>query len=333
MIENKNYIAYLDLLGIKSIANFDYESYFRCVAQFQNTLLDCQTANIQKLRNKVHTYIFSDCAYLESDDFDSICIFLRNLRYQLIDKGIFFNAAVTSGTLGQQSIDKNNLIGNLFHCKDTVKVNTMQSSFSGVGIRIDDAIARDKMKNNGKELILSCFSIWNEEKKSFMQFVPFFDLKYKSDPLMIFYSVLKNFIRTAYLDKRASRYYFSAMKTCVSQMNAENISELVGELEKISLSDYINSCLIPLFYIIVDRIYYIATNHYACTSIDYDPIYDSINDDSLIQDILGRLLCIFRINDIIGGVSLVSSCVISNRNKYLFSKYLLLENYDSGQIS
>lgn len=197
MNKSSNYIAFLDLLGIKSIALFDYKSYFDCVKEFQSALEACLKNNIEKTRETVDVYVFSDCAYFESSQFDSLCSLLRNLRFQLLTKGVFFNAAVTTGTLGHKFVNSYSMSGSVFQNKDTVKVCSIQNSFSGAGIRIDDNIAG---KNEDK-IIRSCFCRWDEKSGTYSNFTPCYDVMYVSDPLSNLRLVVLNFIKTAYIDK------------------------------------------------------------------------------------------------------------------------------------
>lgn len=326
MNESSNYIAFLDLLGIKSIAQFDYESYFDCVMEFQNALEACLKNNIQKKRSTVDVYVFSDCAYFESSQFDSLCLLLRNLRFQLLTKGVFFNAAVTTGTLGHKFVNSYSMSGSVFENKDTVRVCTMQNSFSGAGIKIDDDVA----SKNEDETIVSCFCRWDEKSGTYSNFTPCYDVMYGSNALSNLRLVVLNFIKTAYIDKRAARYYFTAMKTCVFQMDRTNVQEFVSILKDYKMQDMIIQCITPLYYILVDRIYTIAAEREKKDEEGFDSLFDYRNMQRGIRELLDELTLLFYPKGLTTNINTVSDALITSEHKYLLSKYALIYNMNGN---
>ena len=299
MGSTKSYIAYLDLLGIKAVASFDYESYFDHVVAFQEEIQSCQQNNLRQKRNKVHVYMFSDCAYLESKDLFALCSFVNNLRMSLLRNNIFFNAAITEGSLGANIIEEKTVHGNIFQNKDTVKVCSLQTTFGGVGIRIDERIIEKTPNNSQLNSIIakSCFCCWNEKEKCYTNFIPFYDIKFNEANADILLVIMVNeFLKTAYIDKRAARYYFSGMKTCISQMALSNTCEFIDKLVKykqFNLED------------------------------EYDlSLSIKINDVS-IKEYLEKLTSFFFINGFSDNLDEVSNCLISNRNKYIMSIFLV----------
>ena len=331
MGSTKSYIAYLDLLGIKAVASFDYESYFDHVVAFQEEILNCQQNNLRQKRNKIHVYMFSDCAYLESKDLFALCSFVNNLRMSLLRNNKFFNAAITEGSLGANIIEENTVHGTIFQNKDTVKVCTLQTTFGGVGIRIDESII-EKTPNDSKLnsiIAKSCFCCWNEKEKCYTNFIPFYDIKFNEANADILLVIMVNeFLKTAYIDKRAARYYFSGMKTCISQMALSNTCEFIDKLVKYKLQKSMLKCLSPLYYLLVNSIYdLIYHNSIKDKQFDLEDEYDlslsiKINDVS-IKEYLEKLTSFFFINGFSDNLDEVSNCLISNRNKYIMSIFLV----------
>lgn len=320
----KSYIDFMDLLGIKSIASFDYESYFNCVIEFQRCLSRCIENNNDRQRKCIEVHIFSDCAYLESKDFRSLCSFLRNLRFQLLLQGIFFNAAITEGSLGHKFVRNNTLNGSIFQNKDTVKVCTMQTKFGGAGIYIDSLI--EDIKRYESEITASCFCVWDDSKKDYSKFVSFYDVRYKSNCVENLFYIIRNFIKTVYTDKRAARYYFAAMKTCVTQMKLEEIEDFVNGLIVYKLQKFILESLEPFYYILVDHIYTIFQKDNEETDHHFDCLYDYRNENERLINLLNMLTYMFFPNGVSDNLNNLSNCLISQPNKYLLSKYFLLYN-------
>lgn len=331
MGNKKSYIAYLDLLGIKAVASFDYESYFDHVVAFQEEILSCQRSNQKQARNNVYVYMFSDCAYLESNDFLALCSFVNNLRMSLLRNNIFFNAAITEGSLGADTIEEKAVRGNVFQNKDTVKVCTLQNSFGGVGIRIDERIIK-KISNNSQlknTIIKSCFCCWDGKGQGYTQFTPFYDIKYNKAKIdNILFIMVNKFLKTAYIDKRAARYYFSAMNTCISQMALPNICSFIDKLLKYKLQKSMLKCLTPLYYFLVnniyDLIYHNSINDKQFKLEDeYDLSLSTRINNVVLKEYLEKLTSFFFIDGFSDDLDEISDCLITNRNKYIMSIFLV----------
>ena len=96
-----SYIAYLDLLGTKSFCE-EEELYYDKINKFSDTVVSL--SSILGKSGKIG--IFSDSVYVECSQIEKILEFLTVLRTMLIGDDLFFNAALSSGTLGVESVSK-----------------------------------------------------------------------------------------------------------------------------------------------------------------------------------------------------------------------------------
>ena len=150
--------------------------------------------------------------------------------------------------------------------------------------------------------------------------------KANADILLVI--MVNEFLKTAYIDKRAARYYFSGMKTCISQMALSNTCEFIDKLVKYKLQKSMLKCLSPLYYLLVNSIYdLIYHNSIKYKQFNLEDEYDlslsiKINDVS-IKEYLEKLTSFFFINGFSDNLDEVSNCLISNRNKYIMSIFLV----------
>lgn len=153
-----SFIAYLDLLGTKGLCE-EENLYYKKIRKFSEAVEDLspiigQTGKIG---------IFSDCVYVECAHLNKILQFLTELRTILIGDDLFFNAALTSGELGVESITssqinkktenndesdiaqkrESNIFGVRFTNKEIATIYCKQTTFRGVGIWIEPDLVED----------------------------------------------------------------------------------------------------------------------------------------------------------------------------------------------
>lgn len=164
-----SYIAYLDLLGTKGFCE-DEEIYYKNINRF--------SVAVESLSPIIGTAgkigIFSDCVYIECSQIDRILRFLTELRIMLIGDDLFFNAALTSGKLGVESINasskkdgdslkNSNIFGVRFTNKEIAGIYCKQTSFRGVGIWIEPKIL-DNIKDTNFKVVKSIY--FSKEKRN-----------------------------------------------------------------------------------------------------------------------------------------------------------------------
>lgn len=138
------YISFLDLLGTKAVSRNDGDKYFDIIIYFSKALKN-------SLVGSCKAYCFSDCAYMESETLLDLVNSLVQLRERLLQENIFFNAAICNGQLNPHRYSgKDNLNGFLFNDKTISKVYSLQSSFNGIGILIEDSLAQEILNTKGK---------------------------------------------------------------------------------------------------------------------------------------------------------------------------------------
>ena len=173
-----SYIAYLDLLGTKGFCE-DEEIYYQKIKKFSEAV-EALSPIIGKT-GKIG--IFSDCVYIECSQIEKILQFLTDLRTILIGDDLFFNAALSSGELGVESITssqivkkdsegvlsdtdqvkESNIFGVRFTNKEIATIYCKQTTFRGVGIWIEPDLV-DTIKSTDYQVIKSLY--YSKEKKN-----------------------------------------------------------------------------------------------------------------------------------------------------------------------
>ena len=101
------YIGFFDMLGIQSVAEYDYDEYRKSLEIFQEKIqFICEVEVRKHPNNKIQIYNFSDCAYIESTSLIQLIDFYSMLRSELFIDGIFFNAALCEGSLNAHTNKK-----------------------------------------------------------------------------------------------------------------------------------------------------------------------------------------------------------------------------------
>lgn len=163
----KNYIAYLDLLGIKDLAKYSSDKYFSAMEDFRNHLIATATIfNDPIYSSNSEIFFFSDSAFIESDNLETLFNYLILLRQALNRNNLFFTAAVTTGNLQAYNFNGLNdeksgindatkeliegnekfLKGTIFQSKEISNVYVLQNNLKGIGVYIHNSVF-DKWKN------------------------------------------------------------------------------------------------------------------------------------------------------------------------------------------
>lgn len=253
------YIAFMDLLGTKAIAISDPSKYRNVIKNFHSNIV-----GLQKKFDKdcPEINVFSDCAYLESEDVFQLCKFLKELRQKLLFQKICFNAAVCKGELQTNSIymkkTKVSIID--FQNEKVVKVYGMQSRFSGAGIYVDPELMNDKnIKEKMMEITVS--SIYKSINKADGKAEIFncIDIKFGTNSLQLLIYILNLYIQCYILDRRASRYYYTLYATFIGEQSIDVflnedmriIKEIMKAVKKIQVQEDENIIVMYL----VNRLY------------------------------------------------------------------------------
>lgn len=306
------YIAFMDLLGIKSIAVYSPSDYHKKITIFQKIIEE----QSKIILNNQHTLIaFSDCAYLQSNDLLNLINFFNRLRQELNERDIFFNAAIQKGDLqiniSNQDHERNQFI--MFESKETVEVYSRQVKFTGIGINVDD-VKNDKSIEH--LIVKSCYNERSEKpEQQFKIYKEYYDIIYPKESCNIDY-IFRKLVETFNLDKRASRYYLSGIITLIrSTKTIEELLEYEQTIFNKSILRYKNIYLIcmPIQLVFFDQYLNLQTENYG--------IIDSNNYHNRIQDISSafKKSVLYKKSAELGNIP---NCILNNRNKLLFSKML-----------
>lgn len=317
-----SYIAFLDLLGIKAIASFSSDMYTEIIETFQNAIRECRVA-FEDHQYEIH--VFSDSTYIECDDLRALFRYLQQLRNILFLNEIFFNAAVTQGTLNcdvttekSTVCDKISMMCSLFKSAQTVRVYSMQVTFTGVGIYVDPALKVSNHQEMSDYSVESAFCVWKKDETAFNNFDSYYDIKYANITESMVRFILMNFIKTVTLNKKAARYYLSALCTSINQMSYDDLTEnylpLFLDVKGITKNKVIFNNLLPIHLMIINRLY----NSY----IESHGEKSGNEINSCISECLNKIIAKSPLKDGFDNLQFYSDKIISAKNKYYFSEYI-----------
>lgn len=304
------FIAYMDLLGVKSIAAYSPNEYYQTIEIYQNIMSEY----ILNLPNQLLTdvYMFSDCAYLESEVLPDLIFLLRKIREELMLRGIFFNAVVTQGALNAKSKIENNVLNSIrFLSRDTVEVYNKQVSFTGVGISVDQKLINEP--NIADYIVKSCYNVFtSDDKDKYKVFVEYFNVKYRTDNKITLGFIIKRFIETFCLDSRAARYYLSGIVTIMRSMSLDELNKCSGLVFSESILEHS----------------YIQSNFSTIQIVYIDCLLNQIRENQIIN--LNNLSEIAKEIDSLIANSVLKKgvedlhrylpCILNNENKFILSK-------------
>ena len=321
VIKIKHYIAFMDLLGTKAMAIANPVQYRKIIEVFHNVI-----EQLCRKYNAVKIYVFSDCAYFEDTNFENLCMLFKDMREQLLEKEICFNAAICEGALGARKTDSKKYVIVDFNDEQVVKVYGLQSCFTGAGIYIDPYILNDKdiyMKSN-RILVDSIYANINKEDGKFI-YRNCKDIKFQRNSEGLLQFILNLYVKTYFLDRRAARYYYTIYATYINEQGIDDflddkmrlINLIINSVQK--LYDYDGKVIILM--LLINRLYdamekkLVEKNRKACP-IDLDDVNDELYESLSYIYENAEMEKVCNIRDI-------SSEVISNKNKSLFADFLI----------
>lgn len=306
----------MDLLGSKAAAISEPQRYREMIHDFQSIVENLYTKDKRK---QIEVYVFSDCAYFESNNFDFLLRFLRNLREKLLFRGIFFNAAVCEGKLGAKMIiDKESQFSMVdFQNSQVVKVYSLQSCFSGAGIYIDpDLMNVEEIREHLCKMCVRSIYMHIDKftgKKTFLKCI---DVKFGKSSLELLQYILNMYVKCYVQDKRASRYYYTLFTTYIAEQSIDvflkddmkyikEIIRIVGHIE-----DFQDRAIILLK--LIDRIYTAKIEEYK-----------EVDSIDLNEKLLQPLDYIYKNTNLcrLYNISEYSREIINDRNKALLSEF------------
>lgn len=317
-IEQKHYIAFMDLLGTKVMATANSLQYRKTIEAFHNTI-----ARLCDEYNTVWVYAFSDCAYLEDVNFENLCMFFKDMREQLLEKEICFNAAICEGKLEAKKEGGKKYVIVDFNDKQVVNVYGLQSCFTGAGIYIDPCIwkSQEVCAQDNKILVDSIYANINKEDGKFV-YRSCKDIKFQRKTEELLQFILNLYVKTYFLDKRAARYYYTIYATYINEQEIDDflgdemklINLIINSIQK--LCDYEGKIIVLM--LLINHLYDAMEKKLAKgnTSIDLDEVNDELYES--LSHIYEKCQ-MEKVYNIRG----ISSEVMSDKNKLLFANFLI----------
>lgn len=243
----KKYIAYIDVLGTKNYSeNDNFDAYINLIINFQDSLIKAS----KELNRVGRIYFFSDCAYIESENLNSIVKTLILIRDTLFDNDIFIRGALTKGELGalnnfqlddkeyisqydnseyrqrmqnsislfKQQKSLSTVIGTLFFSRDISIAYRNEAATKGTAICVDKCLEQDfkafKSINDDVSYVKSGY-IPDLKKNTY---ISFYDLKYDPELITDAYveKVLMHYTLSNTADVKYGRYYLTMLISCVN---------------------------------------------------------------------------------------------------------------------
>ena len=286
-----------------------FKLYYEHINIFQTKLFE-----LAKEYHDIEIYSFSDCAYLESESIEKLIQLLRELRRILFINRIYFNAAVTVGSLKVEKLTQSHSNFTKFLSSDTVKVFSTQVSFTGIGIFIDKE-AQNEIKGDLKNLLIKSSYCVSFDPSGISTFKEFTDIKYIHTSVELFDYLIIKYLSTLTLNIRASRYYLSAINTFIRQLDfGDLVKNYVETIYGRQYREKYISAFLPIDLMIINAIY-----------DGYKDEVDSIKDlniENQVTDALDIVISKSYLTKGIVDLRLQSDSIISKTNKNLLSEYL-----------
>ena len=253
-----SYIAFLDMLGTRAAAAVSNAEYKRAIKAFHKSMNDA--ASFCKGDCKIFGY--SDNAYIEIEEFDDIIVFFRELRQLLLEKHLYFSAAIAPGSLGvDDSIVKtgNQGYSMVFTATEAIQVYRLQCAFSGIGITVSNKIIKE-IENISSSSDF-CNTIFQPLVDS-NHYECIYDISYKNIVLEEIEYIIADYITTNVMDKRAGRYYITPIISVIKCIDEDIIINKREQLVRLitaqsipnDFSEELNKDLILLFvFALLDR--------------------------------------------------------------------------------
>lgn len=194
----------------------------------------------------------------------------------------------------------------------------MQVMFTGVGIYVDPTLKTKNLQEMLDYAVESAFCVWKKDEALFNYFESYYDIKYANITTCMVRFILMNFIKTVTLNKKAARYYLSAICTSINQMSYDDLtgiflSEFL-DLSGTAKNKAIFNSLLTIHLMIINRLYNSYTESYGEESANV------INN--CIDEYLNKIITTSPLKDGFDNLQFYSDKIISAKNKYYFSEYI-----------
>lgn len=218
-----SYISFLDMVGTRANASISNDEYAAAISDLHKFM-----GKLAASLDGCLVYGYSDNAYIEVKDLETMISFMKNLRKGLIVKHRFFSAAVGKGELRQKiiKIPKDKGYSMSFISPATVSIYMAQSKFTGIGVSLSQEVVDDL--NKAQLTSAYCSSIYKGKDEN--EFYSIYDISY--DPICIgdLEHMISEYALTTIMNRRAGRYYVTPI---VSMIRCLNLNELKTKTDKL----------------------------------------------------------------------------------------------------
>lgn len=224
------YIAFVDMIGTRSAAMISNEEYTDAINDFNNSIKQVSSFCQCKV------YGYSDNAYIQIETLSDMIMFFRILRDTLMNKHRYFTAAVDRGSLDAERVSMPNAKGfsMKFTAPSTVDIYMQQCVFSGIGISLSQKVVED-LQSQGMQIDF-CQSVFQKSpiNNSGIETAPFYDLSYNSVILEKLQYIVSDYLITAAINERASRYYITPVVSMIKCLDKniliKNLDDIISLL-------------------------------------------------------------------------------------------------------
>lgn len=215
----KSYIAFLDLLGTSDLASHDEDRYYESLMNFKEALV----VYARDLSQNDQVFLFSDCAYVQSDSLKHLVKYTQKVRSYLLDLGYYLKGAISRGALSatnashgewitdQEVREAARRVRGHFFGKDVVRAYALQEVMKGIGLSVEPDVYAGNEKSGW-----FVASVHIPDMRSRVA-TPFYDLALVDDDRTydVLYRLLENFFRIKTRSMRIGRYYITFLVSCV----------------------------------------------------------------------------------------------------------------------
>lgn len=239
------FVAYADILGTRSAAEVNELASEAKMNLFRRSC--CLNSRVLKSSGSLVEH-YGDGAFIESTSLSELVIFLRLLRKDLFEKGVFFKAGVVKGSLEVSSFRSHiksattparrraalkewgieileadevavveNVFNSVYFKSAAIDAYNLQSGFKGLGIALDAEVG---VKVASGTMVRSRFIA---DRKG-AQVVPYMDLRLTPDDLVGFSDVVLALRNVKIANPEYSRYYVSHSVTAIRSLNLKSLT-------------------------------------------------------------------------------------------------------------
>lgn len=323
-----SYIAFIDVLGVRSSAMISNNEYLRMINKFNDALI-----NVSKYFD-CRIYAYSDNAYIEIKNLSNMIKLFKKLREILMADHMYFVGAVDVGALSDQQINYSNERVNSmkFISTGAVDIFKTQSNFSGIGILLSNKVIEDMNKENLKSCYTPSIYKKRENNNETQCYLSMYDLSYDPVGLRKITNVVSDYLISVATNESAGKYYITPIISMIKNLDKNIIindlkklimilcfKKIPEEFKKLSNNSYYSKLFI---YALIDYVLSLNTDSDIYTLIEINGV--NFETSQKCKEIIE--LCEISREELINDLPNIPLSVISYAHKNDFIKVLFNMN-------